>query len=189
MRITQGQFSFLPDLTDEEIEKQLAYALDKEYAIMVEYTDDPHPRNYLWEMWKQPAFDLDADEAGEAMKDVHECREAYPNHYIKVVCYDSSLGAQTSKLSFIVNRPKQEPGFVVHRQETHDRTMNYTVHSYSTEAPSGRRYGNEGGLGTDRDPGAVQDATAAQDSPERGKEDGSSNGEIEAASDEGVGES
>ena len=189
MRITQGTFSYLPDLTDEEIKKQLAYALGKEWAIMVEYTDDPHPRNYLWEMWKQPAFDLDADEADEAMKDVDECRKAYPNHYIKVVAYDSSLGAQTSKLSFIVNRPKEEPGFVLHRQETHDRTMNYTLHSYATEEPFGRRYGNEGGLGTDRDPGTVQDATPAQDSPERGKDGSSANGEIEAETEEGVGES
>ncbi len=189
MRITQGQFSFLPDLTDEDIEKQLAYALGKDYAVMVEYTDDPHPRNYLWEMWKQPAFDLDEDEAGEAMKDVHECRKAYPNHYIKVVCYDASLGAQTSKLSFIVNRPKEEPGFVLHRAETHDRTMDYTLHSYATEVPSGRRYGNEGDIGSERDPAGVQDAMAGKDSPEHDPDAGSSNGEIEAESDEGVGES
>ena len=45
MRITQGTFSFLPDLTDEEIEAQIAYALGNGWAIMVEYTDDPHPRN------------------------------------------------------------------------------------------------------------------------------------------------
>ena len=43
MRITQGTFSFLPDLTEEEIEAQIAYALSNGWAIMVEYTDDPHP--------------------------------------------------------------------------------------------------------------------------------------------------
>ncbi len=189
MRVSQGTFSYLPDLSDEDIEKQIAYALEHQWAVMVEYTDDPHPRNYLWEMWKQPNFDLDPDEASEAMKDVHECRKAYPNHYIKVVCYDSGLGAQTSRLSFIVNRPKEEPGFALHRQETHDRTMNYTLHSYATENPSGRRYGNEGGLGTDRDPHGVQDAMAGQDSPIAQEDAGSANGEIEAETDEGVGES
>jgi ribulose-bisphosphate carboxylase small chain len=45
MRLTQGQFSFLPDLTDEEITKQVTYALDQGWAVAVEFTDDPHPRN------------------------------------------------------------------------------------------------------------------------------------------------
>ena len=51
MRITQGQFSFLPDLSDEQITKQIKYAIDNGWAVNVEYTDDPHPRNTYWEMW------------------------------------------------------------------------------------------------------------------------------------------
>ena len=58
MRITQGTFSFLPDLTDEQIAAQVRYALDHGWAISVEYTDDPHPRNSYWEMWGLPMFDL-----------------------------------------------------------------------------------------------------------------------------------
>jgi ribulose-bisphosphate carboxylase small chain len=121
VRITQGTFSFLDDLTDAEIEMQISYALENGWAIMVEYTDDPHPRNAFWDMWNQPEFDLAPDEADVAMRDIHACREAYPNHYIKVVCYDSSLGRQTSRLSFIVNRPDEEPGFRLERQEKANR--------------------------------------------------------------------
>ena len=58
MRLTQGTFSFLPDLTDEQIRKQVEYALEKRWALGVEFTDDPHPRNTYWEMWGQPMFDL-----------------------------------------------------------------------------------------------------------------------------------
>ena len=32
MKVTQGQFSFLPDLTDAEIGKQIEYALDNGWA-------------------------------------------------------------------------------------------------------------------------------------------------------------
>jgi ribulose-bisphosphate carboxylase small chain len=152
MRITQGTFSFLPDLTDAEITAQIAYALANGWAIMVEYTDDPHPRNSYWEMWRQPEFDLEPDEADIAMREVNACREAHPNHYIKVVAYDSSLGRQTSALSFIVNRPAEEPGFRLERQDKADRQMRYTLHPYAQEAPVGRRYGNKGGLGTAPDP-------------------------------------
>jgi ribulose-bisphosphate carboxylase small chain len=45
MRLTQGTFSYLPDLTDAQISSQVEYALGKGWALGVEYTDDPHPRN------------------------------------------------------------------------------------------------------------------------------------------------
>jgi ribulose-bisphosphate carboxylase small chain len=170
MRITQGTFSFLPDFTDEEITAQIAYALGNGWAIMVEYTDDPHPRNSYWEMWRQPEFDLEPDEADVAIRDVNACREAYPNHYIKVVAYDSSLGRQTSALSFIVNRPAEEPGFRLERQDKADRQMRYTLHPYAQEAPIGRRYGNQGNLATTRDPAAVQDGTPGRDSANAGRD-------------------
>jgi ribulose-bisphosphate carboxylase small chain len=48
VRLTQGCFSFLPDLTDQQIEKQIAYCINKGWAMNVEWTDDPHPRNSYW---------------------------------------------------------------------------------------------------------------------------------------------
>ena len=58
MRMTQGTFSFLPDLTDEQIAAQIAYSLNHGWAMSVEYTDDAHPRSSYWEMWGLPMFDL-----------------------------------------------------------------------------------------------------------------------------------
>jgi ribulose-bisphosphate carboxylase small chain len=128
MRITQGAFSFLPDLTDEQIESQLRHALDNGWAIMVEHTDDPHPRNSLWEMWGMPHFDLTVDEVDVPMADVRAARAANPSSYVKVVCYDRSLGRQTTALSFIVGRPPDEPGFRLERTERSDRRVRYTLH-------------------------------------------------------------
>jgi ribulose-bisphosphate carboxylase small chain len=141
MRITQGTFSFLPDLSDEQIEAQLRYALANRWAIMVEHTDDPHPRNSLWEMWGQPMFDLGEEDVGIALREVRLAREACPGEYVKVVCYDSSLGRQTTALAFIVGRPESEPGFRLERQEKADRQIRYTLHPYAADAPSGMRYG------------------------------------------------
>lgn len=190
MRVTPGTFSYLPDLTDEEITAQVQYVLDQGWPCAVEYTDDPHPRNSLWEMWRQPRFDLAPDEADIALEDVQACRATYPNHYIKVVCYDPSLGAQTSRLSFIVNRPAEEPGFRLERQETRDRQIHYTLHPYAANDPIGRRYGNDGSLATERDPGGTQEATPGLDAPAHARRDGASpGGDAAAASDEGIGES
>jgi hypothetical protein len=38
MKLTQGCFSFLPDLTDEQITKQIQYAIDKSWAISIEFS-------------------------------------------------------------------------------------------------------------------------------------------------------
>jgi ribulose-bisphosphate carboxylase small chain len=43
-------------------------------------------------------------------------------------------------MSFIVNRPKTEPGFGLERQETEGRSMRYTTRGYAAEAPEGERY-------------------------------------------------
>ena len=75
-RLTQGQFSFLPDLSDAEIALQIEYGLSKGYAWSVEYTDDPHPRNTYWEMFGNPMFDL-KDAAGVLME-LNACRKTFP---------------------------------------------------------------------------------------------------------------
>ena len=138
-RITQGQFSFLPDLTDAQIAAQIDYALGNNWAVSVEYTDDPHPRNTYWEMFGNPMFDL-RDPAG-IMQEVNSCRKTFPNHYIRVTAFDSTRSWETPRMSFIVNRPKNEPGFMVERQERDGRTVGYTIRSYATERPEGERYG------------------------------------------------
>lgn len=137
-RITQGQFSFLPDLTDDQILAQIKYALKNNWAVNVEYTDDPHPRNTYWEMFGIPMFDL-KDPAGILME-VNDCRKTFPNHYIRVTAFNSERGVESPCMSFIVNRPKSEPGFGLVRQEVEGRHIHYTVRSYATEKPEGERY-------------------------------------------------
>jgi ribulose-bisphosphate carboxylase small chain len=137
-RLTQGQFSFLPDLTDEEITMQIEYGLKKGYAWQVEYTDDPHPRNTYWDMYGLPMFDL-KDAAGVLME-VKNCRKAFPNHYIRLMAFDSTRGVESIAMSFIVNRPKNEPGFMLERQEIGGRSLRYTTRGYGADKPEGERY-------------------------------------------------
>jgi ribulose-bisphosphate carboxylase small chain len=132
-RITQGQFSYLPDLTDAEISLQIQYGLNRGYAWSVEYTDDPHPRNTYWEMFGIPMFDL-KDAAG-VMMELQSCRKTFPQHYIRLMAFDSSRGVETIVMSFIVNRPDREPGFRLTRQEAHGRTIRYTVHRDTADRP------------------------------------------------------
>jgi len=139
VRLTQGCFSFLPDLTDAQIEKQVTYAMNKGWAMNVEWSDDPHPRNQYWELWGLPLFDI--KDPAAVMFELGEARKSVPNGYIRINAFDASYGVESCVMSFIVNRPANEPGFYLDRQEGAGRSLTYTLKSYSVQSNGeGSRY-------------------------------------------------
>jgi ribulose-bisphosphate carboxylase small chain len=125
MRITQGTFSFLPDLDDTQITAQVEYCLRNEWAIGVEWTYDPHPRNTFWDMWGNPMFDL--RDAKGVMMELDECRKAHPDGYIRINAFDATGGFETVRLSFIVNRPEVEPKIHLQRTDGNSRAQSYAM--------------------------------------------------------------
>jgi ribulose-bisphosphate carboxylase small chain len=139
MRVTQGTFSFLPDLTDYQIKAQVAYCQRNGWAVNIEFTDDPHPRNTYWEMWGNPMFDLKGPAA--VMYELAECGKVHGGRaYIRVSAFDASPGWESLRLSVITDRPEEEPGFMIERQETNGRSVRYTDRAYAADKPSGARY-------------------------------------------------
>ena len=103
LTMTQGAFSYLPPLTDDEIRMQVARAIGLGWSVSIEFTDAPAPANHYWQMWAPPQFDdIDAD---AVVDEVNKCRAAFPQHYVKVNALDPAVGRQTIALSFIVQRP------------------------------------------------------------------------------------
>ncbi len=82
-QMTQGAFSYLPALTDEEITVQVDRGIRLGWTLAIEQTDAPAPRNHDWEMFGLPQFDdLDAD---AIVQEVNRSRqealaEAYRRH-------------------------------------------------------------------------------------------------------------
>ena len=139
MRLTQGCVSFLPDLTDQQSEKQIAYCITKGWALNVEWTDDPHPRNSYWELWGLPLFDV--KDPATVMFELREARKSTAAGYIRINAFNAAYGTESCVMSFIVNRPTNEPGFYLDRQECEGRRIAYTIKSYSVQAnPEGGRY-------------------------------------------------
>ena len=138
MRITQGCFSFLPDLTDDQILGQIQYCLNNNWAVNIEFTDDPHPRNTYWDMWGLPMFDL--QDAKGVLMELAACRKVYGDRYIRLSAFDSSHGWESVRISFIVNRPANEDGFRLERTEGDGRTQRYATRAYSLDRPEGKRY-------------------------------------------------
>lgn len=138
-RIQQGTFSLSPDLTDDQIKKQLEYCNKRGFAVAIEYTDDPHPRNCYWEMWGLPLFDM--PDVSSIMYEINECRKAYPNQYVKINAFNNTRGVESTALSFIIQRPEFEPGFYLSRQEGKGRNIIYTMQSYAVQSGcEGARY-------------------------------------------------
>ena len=139
MRITQGMFSFLPNLSDEQIVKQIEYAIEQGYSVGIEWTDDPHPRNAYWELWGLPLFDI--QDSAAVMYELNECRRLNPAGYTKISAFDASRGTESCAMSFIASRPKEEAGFYLERTEVAGRQIQYTVKSYAVAAKGeGARY-------------------------------------------------
>jgi len=139
MRLHQGTFSLVADLTDDQIRKQVEYCIKKKFAIGIEWTDDPHPRNAYWEMWGLPLFEI--PDAATIMYEISEARKAHPNVYIKINAFNNTRGIESTGLSFIIQRPSFEPGFYLVRQEAPGRTIRYTLQSYAVQGASeGTRY-------------------------------------------------
>lgn len=138
MKVTQGTFSFLPDLTDEQIHKQVQYCLDNGWAISLEYTDDPHPRNTYWDMWGNPMFDT--EDAAAIVYELNECRKQFGDRYIRIIAFDDTPGWESIRLSFIANRPAVEPGYKLSRTDVKGRSIQYSITPYSTDKPAGERY-------------------------------------------------
>ena len=138
-RIQQGQFSLLADLTDDQIKKQVDYAIKKGFAVSIEYTDDPHPRNSYWEMWGLPLFDI--KDSATIMFELTQARAAFPNQYIKVNAFNNQRSVESTSMSFIVQRPTFEPGFYLVRNELEGRRIGYTLQSYAVQSGGeGSRY-------------------------------------------------
>jgi ribulose-bisphosphate carboxylase small chain len=139
VRLTQGAFSYLPDLTDEQIKKQVQFCIKKGWAVNIECTDDPHPRNIYWELWGLPLFDI--KDPAVIMFEIDECRKANTTGYIKVQAFDASKGCESCVHSFIIQRPSAEPGFYMQRTDSDGRFQRYSIQSYAVQAkPAGYRY-------------------------------------------------
>jgi ribulose-bisphosphate carboxylase small chain len=138
-RLSQGCFSLLPDLTNDQIKKQVEYCIASNFAISIEWTDDPHPRNCYWEMWGLPLFDM--PDASAVMYEVSQACQAHPSVYIKINGFNNARGVESTAISFIIQRPSFEPGFYLTRQESSGRKIVYTIHSYAVQAAGeGARY-------------------------------------------------
>ncbi|CAN6851555.1 hypothetical protein Bca4012_049505 [Brassica carinata] len=105
--------SYLPDLTDVEIAKEVDYLIRNKWTPCIEfelehtfvYREHGNIPGYYggryWTMWKLPLFGC--TDSSQVLKEVQECKKEYPNAFIRIIGFDNNRQAQC--ISFIAFKP------------------------------------------------------------------------------------
>ena len=87
---------------------------------------------------------FDISDAKAIMGDLLACRQAHGDCYIRLCAFDSTHTWESLRISFLVQRPANEPGFMLTRHEAEGRNLRYETRAYGMEKPEGARYGKAG---------------------------------------------
>ncbi|MGL5081593.1 MAG: ribulose bisphosphate carboxylase small subunit [Microcoleaceae cyanobacterium] len=93
--------SYLPPLTDAQIDRQIQYMVEQGFIPAVEFNETSDPEQHYWTMWKLPLFSVST--VREVMAEIQACRQQYPKCFVRVVGFDNIKQCQV--LSFIVHKP------------------------------------------------------------------------------------
>ncbi len=93
-------FSYLPELSEDEIRKQVQYIVDHGWQPAIEHTEPERASDDYWYMWKLPMFG--EDDVDTILNEAKKCHEVNPNDHVKLIGYDPYQ--QSQGLAFVVYR-------------------------------------------------------------------------------------
>jgi len=91
---TLETFGFLPKLTAEEVQMQVAYIVANGWSPAIEHELPENAGDHYWTMWKLPMFG--ETNIGNVLNELESCRRTYPGHHIRLIGYDSYTQSQGS---------------------------------------------------------------------------------------------
>jgi ribulose-bisphosphate carboxylase small chain len=95
-------FSYLPELTADELSAEIRSIVARGLVVGIEYTASPDPYDHYWALWKLPLFQV--DDPAAVMRELEECCRANPDAYVRVNGYDPLRQGQV--VSFVARRPE-----------------------------------------------------------------------------------
>jgi len=95
-------FSYLPELSKEQIRKQVEYIVSKGWNPAIEHTEPENAFDHYWYMWKLPMFgETNVD---TILAEAEACHKAHPKNHVRLVGYDNF--AQSKGAEMVVIRGK-----------------------------------------------------------------------------------
>jgi ribulose-bisphosphate carboxylase small chain len=96
-------FSYLPVLSEEEIEAQIRSILTRGLVVAIEFSERPDPYDHYWTLWGLPLFGVGDPE--DVLRALTDCRAANPGAYVRVNGYDRIRQGQV--VSFVACQPSE----------------------------------------------------------------------------------
>ncbi|MCP4492032.1 MAG: ribulose bisphosphate carboxylase small subunit [Gammaproteobacteria bacterium] len=93
-------FSYLPQMSAQQIRKQVEYIVSKGWNPAVEHTEPQNATSSFWYMWKLPLFgETDVD---TILAEAEACHAAHPQNHVRLVGFDNY--AQSKGAEMVVYR-------------------------------------------------------------------------------------
>jgi len=104
-------FGYLPQLSNDDIMKQIRFMLANNWAPALEFSDDGdvylntrmgpgYYDNRYWSLYKLPMFGC--TDPSEVVREIDNCKREFPNAVIRVLGFDSQRQVQSH--AFVVSR-------------------------------------------------------------------------------------
>ena len=96
-------FSYLPEMTNEQIRKQVAYIVSKGWNPAVEHSEPENATSNFWYMWKLPMFgETDVD---RILDEADACHKAHPNNHVKLIGFDNYTQSKGAEMVIYRGKP------------------------------------------------------------------------------------
>ena len=95
-------FSYLPEMDQTRIRKQVEYIVSKGWNPAIEHSEPENAFDHYWYMWKLPLFgETNVD---TILAEAEACHKAHPDNHVRLVGYDNY--AQSKGAEMVVFRGK-----------------------------------------------------------------------------------
>ena len=95
-------FSYLPEMSKDQIRKQVEYIVSKGWNPAIEHTEPENAFDHYWYMWKLPMFG--ESNVDKILAEAEACHKAHPRNHVRLVGYDNY--SQTKGAEMVVIRGK-----------------------------------------------------------------------------------
>jgi ribulose-bisphosphate carboxylase small chain len=96
-------FSYLPEMSPEQIRAQVEYIVSKGWNPAIEHTEPQNASGAYWYMWKLPMFgETDVD---RILAEAEACHKAHPDNHVRLIGFDNYAQSKGAEMVIFRGNP------------------------------------------------------------------------------------
>ena len=97
-----GTFSYLPEMSPQQVRKQAEYVVARGWNAAIEHVAPEQATATYWAMWRLPLFGEKS--VARILAEAEACHKAHPAPHVRLLAYDNAR--QTQGTAMVVHRGK-----------------------------------------------------------------------------------